>query len=66
MFGILVWLMEDTPVPSIIGPYPDDNSAFDDADLLKKTDCYKVQVTQITSPEDSTTLKSLRKEANNE
>lgn len=62
MHAIVVWMEEDSPVPSVLGPY-EGNKAFEDANFLRER-CYKVQVCNITSPENSKTL-NLKSSASN-
>lgn len=49
MNALVVWMEENTTVPSVIGPYEGD-LAYDDAELLRKQ-CHRVQVANITTPE---------------
>lgn len=54
MYAIVVWMQEETLFPSVIGPYESD-LVFDDANLLRAK-CHKVQVVNITTPDQSSTL----------
>lgn len=47
--AIVIWMDKTTSVPSIIGPYESD-LVWDDAEFLSKHH-HKVQVCQITSPD---------------
>lgn len=61
MYAIVVWLTEDTLVPSVIGPYEGDQ-AFDDATLIRmRAEAHKVQVCNMTEPEASGTIHALKR-----
>lgn len=62
MYAIIVWISEDSPVPSVIGPY-DSDLAFEDANVLR-AQCHKVQVCNLNTPENCHTL-GLAKELTN-
>lgn len=47
--AIVIWMDKTTALPSVIGPYESD-LVWDDAKLLEKQ-AYKVQVCQVTAPD---------------
>lgn len=61
MYVLVIWLNEDTTVPSVVGPYEDDK-VFEWGNMLREV-CYKVLVCNLTKPDNARMLFSVEERA---